>query len=121
MLALLFLFPTTMYAQCVLTSNKENGIGNELAGEWKLNPVLTNDLCPNCIGWLDVTSVSFSNDPRIVDALPIEDCERMTDFELFLSGKMTLTRGNKTPAEPTSYPYVLSSHGVTPGLWKPCP
>ena len=82
-----------MYAQCILTTSEtENLSGTELAGEWTLNPGLTNDLCPNCIVWLDVPSVSFSNDPRIVDALPIEDCERLIELELFLSGKMTLTQ-----------------------------
>jgi hypothetical protein len=102
-----------MYAQCILTtSNKNNVIGTELTGEWKLNLVLTNDLCPSCIGWYDVTSVSFSNDLRIVDALPIEDFERMIEYQLFLSGKMTLTRSNMTEPERTAYPYVLSSRGV---------
>ena len=89
----------------LVTSDTENVIGTDLVGEWRLNPVLTNNLCPNYIGWLDVTSVLFSYNPRIVDALPAEDCERMIDFPLYLSGKMTLIRGNNT--EPDSTPTLM--------------
>ena len=116
MFALVLLFPITMYSQCILTSDTENVIGTDLVGEWRLNPVLTNNLCPNYIGWLDVTSVLFSYDPRIVDALPAEDCEMMIDFPLYLSGKMTLIRGNNTEPEPTAHPYVLSSLDGYPHL-----
>eukprot|EP00091_Calanus_sinicus_P005266 TRINITY_DN15694_c0_g1_i2.p1 TRINITY_DN15694_c0_g1~~TRINITY_DN15694_c0_g1_i2.p1 ORF type:complete len:169 (+),score=35.08 TRINITY_DN15694_c0_g1_i2:110-616(+) len=117
LLALLFLFPINIAAQCTLTPDTENVVGTQLAGDWTINLDLTNQLWPDFMEWVEVTGVSFTNNPEIVDTLPEDDCNSwMIDFQLFQSGEMTFKFGNNTDPEPVSYPFVLSSLSGNPHL-----
>ena len=117
LLALSVLFPINIAAQCILTPDTENVVGTQLVGDWTINLDLTNQLWPDYMGWVEVTGVSFTNNPEIVDTLPEDDCDSwMNDFQLFLSGEMIFKLGNNTDPEPVSYPFVLSSLSGNPPL-----
>merc|ERR1712055_709509 len=107
-------FPLTIHAQCSLTPDSENVVGTQLAGDWQINVDLTTQLWPDYLTWVGVTSVSFTDNPSIVDMLPEEDCGSwMNDLgQLFLAGEMTFTMEQET----VSFPYVLASSSGNPHL-----
>ena len=103
------LLPVTISAQCTLTPDIENVVGTQLAGDWQINGDLTAQLWPDFTS-MEVTAVSFTDNPSIVDMLPEEDCGSwMNDFgPLFMAGEITFTMEEDS----VTYPYVLSSiHG----------
>merc|ERR1719348_2850161 len=114
LLILSILLPVTVSAQCVLTQDPENVVGTQLAGDWAINLDLTTQLWPDYQDWVEVTAVSFTDNPSIVDMLPEEDCGSwMNDFgQLFMGGEMTFTMEEET----LTFPYILGSSSGNPHL-----
>merc|ERR1719348_203650 len=118
MLLILSIFlPVTVSAQCVLTKDPENVVGTQLAGDWVINLNLTTQLWPDYLDWVEVTAVSFTDNPSIMDMLPEEDCGSWMDSmgELFLAGEMIFNVGDGEDDKMT-FPYVLTSNSGNPHL-----
>merc|ERR1711970_1383773 len=105
MLFILSIFlPVTISAQCTLTPDSENVVATQLAGDWEINADLTAQLWPDFTS-MEVTGVSFTDNPSIVDMLPEEDCG---SGPLFMAGEITFNM----EGDSVTFPYVLSSiHG----------
>ena len=110
-------FPIAISAKCQLTPDNENVVGTQLAGDWKLDVNLTAQLCNDCLDW-EVTSVSFTDNPSIVDMLSEEDCLWLNDGfgQLFMAGEMTFTMEQET----LTHPYVLTTWRGNPHIvyWR---
>ena len=113
------LLPMTISAQCVLTPDNENVVGTQLAGDWEINKDLTAQLWPDYTVEMGATTMSFTDNPSIMDMLPEEECAAWLENygQLFLAGELNIT----TTGSSIILPYVLGSlrgvpHVMTPDL-----
>merc|ERR1712179_179412 len=109
--------PVTISTQCVLTPDSENVVGTQLPGDWGINMDLTGQLWPGYTLEMGATTVSFTDNPSMVDMLPEEDCVSwINNFgQLFLAGEMTFTVADST----MTFPYVLGSFRGVPHVMTP--
>ena len=115
MFILYILLPITISAQCTLSPDSENVVGTQLAGDWQINGDLSTQLWPDYMTGIGVTTISFTDNPSIVNMVPEEDCRWINDLglQLFMAGEFSYP----TEQGLEIFPFVLSSISGNPKIF----